>query len=374
MNAPTYIPVFRLRQQEKKVLTSFDFGTDMYPYVEIFKHFEQQPRAPKPGSKTKPKPAKRFNEIYLPTLRQIKSDKIFVDLPVHLKVSNKMKKEVVEFLRGVVGKRDIRTSHLISLNSISEKVIPVISTYSQRTGEPNSIKLQEADLRPAFQTLAFRTSALTFSNDMIQISALAQSRDFLFVDLEERCLANFDDIDAVQFMIDHLKIFDACHVVLMNSPIDHMITNTGLDHGEKIDRIDNSLMNKFESFGANSFADQAGVKRDVVESGGGISPGFIYYDAVENSFYGFKGLKRAEPELDDFRAIIIRDVLTSAPTERMRRSRLSYLCRENIGWRMIEDMWAETEPWKSQAKFKRIAMEHYLHCMKAKISDGYFVL
>jgi hypothetical protein len=374
MNAPTYIPVFRLRQQEKKVLTSFDFGNDMYPYVEIFKHFEQQPRIPKPGSKTRPKPAKRFNEIYLPTLRQIKSDKVFVDLPVHLKVSNKMKKEVIEFLRGVVGKRDIRTAHLMSLNSISEKMIPVISTYSQRTGEPNSIKLQEADLRPAFQILAFRTSALTFSNDMIQISAVAQAHDFLFIDLEERCLANDDDMDAIQFMIDHSKTFDACHVVLMNSPIDHMLTNTGLDHGEMIARVDNSLMDKFESFGANSFADQAGVKRDVVESGGGISPGFIYYDAVENSFYGYKGLKRVEPELDDFRSIIIRDVLTSAPTERMRRSRLSYLCRENIGWRMIEDMWAETEPWKSQAKFKRIAMEHYLHCMKAKILNGYFVL
>lgn len=374
MNAPTYIPVFRLRQQEKNVLTSFNFGNEMFPYVEIFKHFERQPRIPKPGSKTKPKPEKRFNEIYLPILRQIKSDKIFVDLPVHLKVSNKMKKEVIEFLRGVVGKRDVRTAHLMSLNSISEKLIPVISTYSQRTGEPNSIKLQEADLRPAFQTLAFRTSALTFSNDMIQISAVAQSHDFLFIDLEERCLANAEDMDAIQFMIDHSKVFDACHVVLMNSPIDHLITNTGLAHGEKIERIDNSLMNKFESFGANCFADQAGVKRDVVESGGGISPGFIYYDAVENSFYGFKGLKRVEPDLDDFREIIIRDVLSSAPTERMRRSRLSYLCRENIGWRMIEDMWAETELWKSQAKFKRIAIEHYLHCMQAKIASGYFVL
>lgn len=371
MNAPTYIPVFRLRQQEKKVLTTFDFGTYIYPYVEIFKYFEQQPRAPKAGSKTKPKAAKQFHEIYLPILRQIKSNRVFVDLPVQLKVSNKMKKEVIEFLRGVVEKRDVRTSHLLSLRSVSDKIIPVISTYSQRTGEPNSIRLQETDLRPSFNTLAFRTSGITFTNDMVQINAVLQHHDYLIVDLEERCLADDDDIEAIEFMLDYIKTFSGCHVVLMNSPIDRRITNTGLDHGAKIERVDNSLMEKFEDYGANSFADQAGIKRDVVESGGGISPGFIYYDAVQNFFYGFKGLKK--PNLDDFREIIVRDVLSSEATKRMKRSTLEYLCNENIGWKMLEDMWSGIEPWKSQAKFKRIAMEHYLHCVKTKILSGYFL-
>lgn len=371
MNAPTYIPVFRLRQQEKKVLITFNFGSDIYPYVEIFKHFEQKPRAPKTGSKAKP--PKQFHEIHLPTLQQIKSDKVFVDLPIQLKVSNKMKREVIEFLRGVVGNRDVRTMHLLSLKRISEKIIPVISTYSQRTGEPNSIKLQQADLRPSFHTLAFRTSGITFTNDMIQINTVIQPQDYLIIDLEERCLGNTDDMDAIQFMLDYVKIFSGCHVVLMNSPIDHKITNTGLDHGRKIERVDNSLMEKFEAFGADSFSDYAGIKRDVVESGGGISPGFIYYDAVENAFYGFKGLKKNEPDLDDFREIIVRDVLTSDPTARMKRSTLEYLCRDNIGWKMIEDMWDQIEPWNSQAKFKRIAMEHYLYCIKTKILSGCFL-
>lgn len=374
MNTPTYIPVFRLRQQEKKVLTTFDFGTDIYPYVEIFKYFEQLPRIPKAGSKTKPKEPKKFHEIYLPTLRKIKSDRVFVDLPVHLKVTSKMKKEVIEFLRGVVGKRDVRTSYLLSLRSESDKIIPVISTYSQRTGEPNSIKLQESDLRPSFNTLAFRTSGITFSNDMVQIKAVLQQQDFLIVDLEERCLANSDDMEAIEFMLDYIKTFSGCHVVLMNSPIDHRITNTGLDHGKKIEGVDNSLMEKFDIYGANSFADQAGIKRDVVESGGGISPGFIYYDAVQNSYYGFKGLKRVKPTLDDLREIIVRDVLSCEATERMNRAALEYLNGENIGWQMLEDMWSGIEPSKSQAKFKRIAMEHYLHCIKTKIHSGYFLL
>lgn len=373
MNTPTYIPVFRLRQQEKIVLTSFDFGSEIYPYVEIFKHFEQKPRIIKATSKTKPKAPKQFHEIYLPIIRQIKSDKVFIDLPIQLKVSNKMKTEVIEFLRGVVGKRDVRTSHLLSLKSINEKAIPVISTYSQRTGEPNSIRLQEADLRPAFQILAFRTSAITFTNDMIQINAVLRPHDYLIIDFEERCLADSEDMDAIQFMLDYLKTFDGCHVVLMNSPIDHKITNSGLDHAQKIDHVDNSLLERFKAFGAHSFADHAGIKRDVVESGGGISPGFIYYDAVENTFYGFKGLKREKPDLNDLREIIVRDVLISDPTARMQGSNMEYLCRDNVGWKMLGDMWNEIEPWRSQAKFKRIAMEHYLHCIKIKILAGSFV-
>jgi hypothetical protein len=56
----------------------------------------------------------------------------------------------------------------------------------------------------------------------------------------------------------------------------------------------------------------------------------------------------------------------------MRKSELEYLCRDNVGWKMLEDMWDRTEPWKSQAKFKRIAIEHYLHCIKTKIQSGYF--
>ncbi|MCF2500133.1 beta family protein [Dyadobacter chenhuakuii] len=264
MNAPTYIPVFRLRQQEKNVLTSFDFGSAIYPYIEIFKHFEQLPRAPKANSKAKPKAPKQFHEIYLPIIRQIKSQKVFVDLPIHLKVSNKMKPEVIEFLRGVVEKRDVRTSHLLSLRSAREKIIPVISTYSQRTGEPNSIKLQEADLRLTFNTLAFRTSELTFTNDMNQINVVLQPHDYLIVDLEENCLGDVDDMDTIQFMLDHLKSFNGCHVVLLNSPINHKITNTGLDHAEIIDSVDNSLLEKFRAFGAHSFADHVRFPKNRV--------------------------------------------------------------------------------------------------------------
>jgi len=85
------------------------------------------PPKPKAGKPRKIREPKHFNEIYIPTINSIKSEKVFVDLPVHLNQSRKMKKEVLEFLRGVVSKRKTRTEYLLSLNTLRKKIIPVIS-------------------------------------------------------------------------------------------------------------------------------------------------------------------------------------------------------------------------------------------------------
>jgi len=371
MSIPIYIPVLRLRQEEKKVLTTFDFGNEIYPYVEIFKEFERLPPKHKPGKSKKERAAKHFHEIYIPTLNNIKSDKVFVDLPVHLKQSRKMKKEVLEFLRGVVANRQIRTEYLLSLNSLNDKLIPVISTYSQLTGEPNSIRLQEADLRAAYQTIAFRTSELTFSNDMRQIEAVAQLQDFLIIDLENYNLSDQDDRATIEFMLKHLKTFDKCYVVLLRNSIHNSIKNFELGHGQRIDVVDNTLMDRFDDLGAHSFADYAGIKKDPIEGGGGISPGFIFYDAVDNGFYGFKG--SVARELSDFESIIVPDVMRSDATKRMQGHSLDYLGLENKGWQILENISYGVESGKNQAKFKRISMEHYLHCIKTKISGGHFI-
>jgi len=58
----------------------------------------------------------------------------------------------------------------------------------------------------------------------------------------------------------------------------------------------------------------------------------------------------------------------------MQGAESEYLSAENKGWTMIGDIWDETESGKNQAKFKRISMEHYLHCIRTKIQDGYFII
>jgi len=375
METPIYIPIFRYRQQEKDVLTTFEFGKDIYPYVEIFKKQPRKSRIPKPNPKKQPKEPKKFHEHYLPTLDLIKSEKVFVDLPVHLIRNRKMPEEVIEFLISVVEKREERTKHILSLAGC-RKIIPVISTYSQINGEQNSIKLQEADLRPTFDILAFRTSEKTLHSDILQVEAIARPQDFLFIDLEELSLGNDDDVETVEFLMSKIKNFNKCSVVLINSPLSHSLTNSGLDHGQIIQSACNLLAEKYSGLGAQCFADYAGVKKDLVEEGGMISPGLLFYDPVENAFYGFKGRKWKKDEkrnLDDIRGLILKDLLTSDFIRRMKESHLEYLGAKNEGWNLVKGMWDETIEWRIQARLKRISMEHYLHCVRTRILAGCFV-
>jgi hypothetical protein len=375
MKTPIYIPIFRYRPQEKDLLINFEFGEHIYPYVEIYKKRPINSPPPKPNPNKKPKEPKKFHEHYLPTLNQIKSEKVFVDLPVHLVRKKKMPDVVIEFLLSVIEKREERTKHILSL-SACEKMIPVISTYSQiGSGEADSIRLQEIDLRPTFNTLAFRTSEKTLASDLLQVEAIAKPQDYLFIDLEELCLGNEDDMETAEFLMSNIKTFNKCTVVLINSPLSHTLTNSGLDHGQIVKSACNLLPEIFSSLGAQCFADYAGVKKDLVEEGGMISPGLLFYDPVENDFYGFRGRKWEKDEkrnLDDIRGMILQDLLTSDFIPRMKESHLEYLGAKNEGWNLVKGMWDETIEWRYQPRLKRISMEHYLHCMRTKILAGCF--
>lgn len=367
-----YTPIFRLRAEEKKLLQSFDFGNQIYPLIEIIK--EQERIAPKTrkGKSIPPANPKQFNEIYIPILNKINSKKIFVDLPVHMNDDKKVKPEVLSFLRKIVGRRELRTSYLNSLSSISDKLIPVISTYSQRTGEINSILLQEKDLRTNYNNLAFRTSPKTFKNDIKQIDEIAQKQDYLIVDLED-LLPDPQDEEIID-VIERLKKFDKCHIIVVRSAINSNITNVGLDHGKIVKQADNSLLKVFKKLEANSFGDYAGIKKDGVHKGGGRSPGFIYYNPLDNNFLGFKGSVdasgKSNQNLADFEDIIVPDVIKCSATAKMKSSPLEFLNTSNEGWQIIQRISKGAELGKSAAKFKRIAMEHYVHCIKIMIDGG----
>lgn len=375
MESPIYIPIFRLRQQEKDVLTTFDFGKEIYPYLEIFKKQPRKSPPRRPNAKSKPKEPKKFHEHFLPILNKIKSDKIFVDLPVHLIRKKKMKDDVIEFLLTVIENRGERTRYIKSLSSCA-KMIPVISTYATITNEQDSIRLQEADLRETFSTLAFRTSEKSLHNDLQQIESVAQSQDFVFLDLGELDLSNTDDFETAEFLMSKLKNFNKCSVVLINSSLSHNLTNSGLEHGKIIEGASNLILDKYSTLGAHCFSDYAGVKKDLVEEGGVISPGLLFYDPIENAYYGFKGRKwqkNVKRNFDDIRGVILKDLLTAEFITRIKGSHLEYLGKQNQGWNMVEGMWDETIQWRNQARLKRIAMEHYLHCIRTKIFAGTFM-
>ncbi|MDC9722248.1 MAG: hypothetical protein PSN34_05680 [Urechidicola sp.] len=377
-----YMPIFRVRPQETKVLKSFDFGERIYPCLEIVKELDRvnskkkkDPQISLFGSKKE----KSFEDVYIPIIKSIKANKVFIDLPVHLPQSRNTKPPTLLFLRTVVTNREKRTEYLKRLKPVASKIIPVISSYLQVNGEGDSISLQEKEIRNDFKTLAFRTFIETFHQDIQQIKKSVKPNDYIIMDFENNEL---DETDGdIQDIVEDFKNLN-CNIVIHHNQIPEDITMTGLNHGNMIDTIDNSLPYIFKQFAGHCFSDYVGIKKDNITSGGVISPGFLFYDAVTNNFFGFRykngGHKKGEtkPDLIEFETTIVPAVIASKSTERMQSDSLDFLGVGNKGWEIISNIQLGEnnggESGKSPAKFKRISMEHYLHCIKLKISNGDF--
>ena len=369
-----YMPVLRSRQEEVKVLKNFNFGDKIYPCLEIIKEVIRLQPKPRKGTKnpSKLKKVKLFEDDYIPLISDINAKHVFVDLPVHLKPIRGMQPQTLLFLRTVVTKREQRTEYLKKLIPVAHKAIPVISTYSEVTGERRSITLQEREIRPHFKTIAFRTFLETFTRDILQIRDLVHRDDYIIMDwgVTELDLSDDDLLD----IVEELKKLD-CNVITHRNPFPKDITNKGLNHGEIVDTIDNSLLDKYAEFAGSCFSDYTGIKKDGISDGGVISPGFIFYDAVENVFYGYR-YKKGFRILAEFETTIVPAVIKSEASNRMRTHSLDYLGSDNKGWEIIKNIeLGESlggESGKSAPKFKRIGMEHYLHCLRCKISNGDF--
>src|SRR5688572_4975749 len=117
-NNLVYMPTMRIRQQEILVLKDFDFGDKIYPLLEIVKEFDRS---------RKEEVQKTFEEVHLEIINQIKSERVFVDLPVYLKASGAMKNEVVAFSYEIINDIDNRCRYINKLSALNEKIIPVIS-------------------------------------------------------------------------------------------------------------------------------------------------------------------------------------------------------------------------------------------------------
>jgi hypothetical protein len=366
-----YVPHFRVREQEKQVVSNFLFPKQMIPYLEIIKETGRKAPTMRKGKALPPKPVKPFEKVYGPVIDQIRARKVFVDLPVHMRYSGQTKPEVIAFLKGVVEDRDVRTKYMLKFQSQRDKVIPVISSYYQKTGEIGSIKKQVDDLRPHFGTLAFRTYAGTYKSDWVQLKDVLQPQDYLFFDLDSMAI-DFKDDDILDIQA---ALRDLTHgrIVVVRSAIDESLKYTGLTHAARITALNNRLLEHYHDLGADSFGDYVCIKKDTVPKGGGkVSPGFIYYNPIDNDYYGFRGTLtngKSDQNLDDFVNIIAPSVIHSSVSQTLLRRHPDFV-RDNPGWDLMNRIGQKLEPGKSAGKFKRISMEHYLHCMKVKIMRG----
>lgn len=250
---------------------------------------------------------------------------------------------------------------------MSDKIIPVISSYLNKTGEPHTIERQFALLKNNYNSLAYRLFLPSFAEDFSEVQKIIRPADYLIIDL-----GNIPPYQSppLRHIIHELRSFNLCCKVMLRSAINTEIQNVHLNHGEIVLEADNNHVDitHMTQFGVNSTGDYVGIKKDDLTAGGTISPGFIYYDAIENQYFGYKAAIKGS--LDEFEDKIVPDVLSSEATKRMLAHTPPFVGDENPGFKTLLKIYAKEENGRSQAKFKRIAMEHYLYCMKIKIITG----
>ena len=349
------MPTFRARQQEIIVLKSFNFSPNMYPMIEIIKEKDR----------TNNKLTAR--EIYDDLIATVKAEKIFHYLPTYIKDAAGMQAEVLTFNRTVLSNIENRIAFFNSLDNSHNKIIPVVSTLQLKTGQLNTLTEQANRLRQIFPIIAIRTFTNTFSLDVDEIRALLTPDDFLIYDIDEAVGLTSPIITRDRVIINTIN---GPTKIALKSAVRSDIQNVGLNHDQIVYDADNSLLSLYTSYGFDAFGDYAGIKKDDLTAGGTISPGFIFYDPVDNLFYGYRGNLK---NLDEFEATIVPDVLGSPGSANIMAIDPAYLNSDNEGWNILNRINSHLESGKSQAKFKRIAMEHYLHCMRIKIQTGAIV-
>ena len=346
-----YMPALRSRQQELLVLSSFEFGDRIFPLLEIIKLKDRSNNAKAP------------QDIWLDYIKNTNAVKVFVDLPVYIKDSTSMSDEVLHFNRTVLSNIEARVDFFNHLVPQRPRVIPVVSSLYLKTGKENTIKYQFTELRKNFDSIAIRTFTNTIDNDLAEINEMLSENDVLIYDLDT--VQPYNPLVRKQKSL--IAKIDKPYKVILRSAINTEIQNTKLEHGGIVADADNSLLDVFESMlNMNAFGDYAGIKKDDLNAGGTISPGFIFYDPIDNLYYGYKGEFK---ELSEFENTIVPAVLDSEVVRQMKARNSAFLIG-NEGYKTLRAISRGEESGKSQAKFKRIAMEHYLHTIKTRIEAG----
>jgi len=346
------MPVFRVRSHELDLLKSFDFGNKICPYIEIVKEKDRKRKL-------------NYATLFRYLITAIRSQTVFVDIPIHFRLAAKTNADVIKFLTPM---RNI-DNRIQSLSILAplEKMVPVISSYHTITGETGTIKKQVEKLRPKFPRLAFRINAKfpEFESEMDQVEPWLTSADHLILDFDEDSIVL--DSEQVRDINRRLENFSICPLIALRSAIPHEIKYKNLVNDEEVPETDNRLIRQYKFLNASAFGDYAGIKKDLLSKGGGGENtvyGCIYYDGTNNTYYGYKGAKPGYSALKDS---IIPMVTKSNATKRMLESSLNFICDANKGWKLLH-----TPSIGQPGDLKRVSMEHYLHCIKTLIEAGNF--
>lgn len=349
-----YFPVLRARQQEIDVLQKFDFGDRMVPLIEIIKEKDRKDNQRSPF------------QIYSDIITNTQAEKVLMDLPIYLAPKVSTSAEVRTFFLSTISRLDERVEFYVQFSAMAEKLIPVISILEPISEERDTLIRQFDALSDIFPQLAFRIYNERFDLAFEQLQQLVlRDNDIIIYDLEKTSITNPIVKKHRKYLRD---IFPDNFQVVIRSAINTDIQNVDLEHEQVISLADNSLMELFSlpQYGFDAFGDYAGVKRDDLNAGGGISPGMVFYNPDDNLYYGYRGPTK---NLSEFETTIIPAVLNSGYVQHWVNTGSQYV-NGNLGYDRLVRISQNEEPAKNQAKYKWISIMHYLHSMKTLIEQG----
>ena len=338
-----YVPVLRYRQEERGALNNTKLTTKTLPLLEILM---DKPRSDMTGDFQSIHVA-QFNKLDIP---------VIVDIPLYFPLTGQTKPEIQSFLRPIQANPSLRVDRYSLLKS-AKKIIPV-STYDPRSPYIKGSIVSEASLLRAqgFSRIAFRIYNSGFIESLADVAKAIKSDDILIFDLDTAPHTN--RIFQNHFSsIQNIKNSKNCHTVIIRSAIPSDVTNVSLVDNQPIAQADNSLRDAYVKLGFDSFGDYAGIKKDTIHDGGTVSPGLIFYSWHKNCYVGYRYTVR---KLENFKDHI-------APTLVKSKFWSNYGSTHHkncSGCKMILAILNGTESGKSQGKWKRITIMHYLHTME----------
>lgn len=278
-----------------------------------------------------------------------------IDL-IKTNIPNNIMPAIRDFLTKVNRNREFYLDVLKSFNII-ENAIPVIS-YNNSGFNVEDIIDDTRILRDIFPILAFRLFSGSFSSVFPEIRKLLNKSDYLILDIGSASHIN-PAIKKLYMEVNKNKRDIGFQSIIINSNKAKEITNKGLENGEPIFDIDNSLRDSYKNYSFDGFGDFACVSNELPSSGGTISPAGIYYSFDYNFFIGF----RRNRELSEFEEFIAPSIVASEYWNEFSEEHH----RKCPGCRTILNIIEKTEMGKSQAKWKGITMSHYIYTMSERL-------
>jgi hypothetical protein len=281
-----------------------------------------------------------------------------LDIPTCLSVSNSAKPRIKDFLSSVQNNFTRRVAHIKEFKDIPD-LVPVVTYNPERhyvsTGRHAPIQRQVELLREDFPKLAYRLFVTGFRPALNEVKKVATSGDILLLDIDDTPL---DDDDCVAAYGALKSIGKKCQTVLIRSAINDELYNYELPHDKPVKEYDNSLLKKYASLGFNAFGDYAGIKKERrITPGGKGTPGFVFYYWYDNQYIGFRG---NDKNLDHYYTVILPSVLKSKYFNAYPAKHK----QECPACKTLIELGRHAELFKSHAKWKGLAIMHYLHTLE----------